>query len=112
MSMAYWELRWIGTSGPIDADGKQPSKGQTGVQHEHRTRGRDLRTNRNHVQILPGSSDDARLINAPRIFCKLAAGEIQIRDASTDYERSVSRLLPMLRDARSSSDNGEAVTRA
>jgi hypothetical protein len=21
MSMAYWELRWIGTSGPIDADG-------------------------------------------------------------------------------------------
>src|SRR5258705_14022842 len=35
--------------------------------------------------------------------------------ASTDYARFVSRLLPMLRDARvarSSSDNGEAVTRA
>src|SRR6266850_5286129 len=35
--------------------------------------------------------------------------------ASTDYVRFVSRLLPMLRDARvarSSSDNGEAVTRA
>src|SRR5882724_7303138 len=38
-----------------------------------------------------------------------------LRVASIDDERSVSRLLPMLRDARvarSSSDNGEAVTRA
>src|SRR6266851_1228741 len=53
---------------------KRPSKGETGVQHGHRTRESDLRTNRNHVQILPGSSDDATLIDAPRILCKLAGG--------------------------------------
>src|SRR5260221_14616080 len=52
---------------------KPPSKGETGVQHGHRTRAYDLRIHRNHAN-LPGSSDNALLINASRLICKLAAG--------------------------------------
>jgi len=42
------------------------------IQHRHRTRGRDLRIHRNHAN-LPGSSDNALLINASPVICNMTS---------------------------------------
>src|SRR5882724_5210937 len=65
---------------------ERPSEGETGVQHGHRTRGRDMRRNRNHVQILPGSSDDARLINASWVFCNIRTTDNAPRAFSSEAD--------------------------
>jgi hypothetical protein len=40
------------------------------IEHKHRTRARDLRMRRNHANP-PGSSDNALLIDASRVICKM-----------------------------------------
>ena len=49
---------------------------------------------------MPGTSPDMTSFTMMRIFYWLGFKPDSEGDPSTDYERSVSRLLPMLRDAR------------
>src|ERR1035441_2393363 len=58
MSVTYGEALGDRDVRPDRCWRKRPLEGEAGVQHGLRTRGRDLRIDRNHVQILPGSSDD------------------------------------------------------
>jgi hypothetical protein len=83
--MTYWEAWVIGTSGPIAADGGGPvERDQIALKlvraGAERTssmcigRGRSICEYDEIMQILPGSSDDAELINALRVICNIAVG--------------------------------------
>jgi hypothetical protein len=45
-----------------------------------------MRRNRNHVQILPGSSDDAALINASRVFCNIRTADNALNAFSSEVD--------------------------
>jgi hypothetical protein len=92
-SVIYGKLGGTGMSGPIAADGggplerdqiaRQSIKG--GPERTSSTsigRGRSICEYDEIMQILPGSSDNTVLINAPRVICNLAT----VRAFSSEVE--------------------------
>src|SRR5258706_11592711 len=71
MSATTGKQRKIGTSGPIDADGGGPQRARQASGMGFGRAGTICKYIE-IMQILPGSSDNAALINATRTFCKLA----------------------------------------
>jgi hypothetical protein len=59
----------IGTSGPIGAGGNGAQEAQS--PDESIERGRSICEYIEIMQILPGSSDNAQLINASRLICNM-----------------------------------------
>jgi hypothetical protein len=64
----------IGTSGPIDADGGGPQSAQRASSMGIGREGA-VCENDKLMQILPGSSDDAPLVNTSQDFCNIARSE-------------------------------------
>ena len=66
-----WESLEIGTSGPIDAGEKSAQEARS--PGESIERGRTICEYIEIMQILPGSSDNALLINASRVICNITS---------------------------------------
>jgi hypothetical protein len=76
------KLGVIGTSGPINADGGGPQRAKQASSSGF-GRGGAICEYDEIMQILPGSSDDAVLINASRVICNIAVG-VRIDRIETD----------------------------
>jgi hypothetical protein len=72
MAVTIGKLLKIGTSGPIDADGNGPQRARQASSIGFGREGAICEYNE-IMQILPGSSDNALLINASGAFCNMPA---------------------------------------
>src|SRR3981189_1850323 len=72
----------IGTSGPIDADGNGPQRARQASDMGSGREGAICEYDE-IMQILPGSSDDALLINASRAFGNIRATSNALKTGNT-----------------------------
>src|SRR5450755_2352836 len=82
MAVTYRETLMIGTSGPIDADEGGPQRAQRASSISIGREGA-ICESIEIMQILPGSSDDAPLVNTSRGFCNMARTNDALRTENT-----------------------------